>query len=296
MRRIAIIVPTIRPENYKDFIKAWTPLFEKHNVHLFTVYDGADPVVEYEGKKFTVPEVMGKHADTIYNFNSGVRNVGFALAYKLIKPDMYLTLDDDEVPDGDTIQDHIDILNKRVPVSWISTASEYMRGFPYGIRDEAEVVLSHGIWQGFADWDAPTQLVMGNRPVTFYKGPIPKGILFPMCIMNLAFKPQVLPWIFQPPQGEKVGIWRFDDMWSGILTKRAIDENGWAAVTGYSSVVHQRASNVWTNLKHEGTGLQLHETFWQGDESDPFFTIYRQKLARWQEFLKEHVQSRTTVF
>lgn len=288
MTKIAIIVPTIRPESYKRFLDAWTSLFKKHDAQLFTVWDGKDPVVEYKEKKYTIPEVMGIYKDTIYNFNSGVRNAGFALAYKLLKPDMYLTLDDDEIPDGDTIQDHLDILAKRVPVSWISTASEYMRGFPYGVRDEAEVVLSHGIWQGFADWDAPTQLVLGNRPVTFYKGPIPKGIYFPMCIMNLAFKPQVLPWIFQPPQGEVPKIWRFDDMWSGIITKRAIDEHGWAAVSGYSSVIHQRESNVWTNLKHEGTGLQLHETFWKGDEKDPFFKLYREKLARWQEFLERN--------
>ncbi|MCR4290480.1 MAG: hypothetical protein NUV86_09510 [Candidatus Scalindua sp.] len=286
--KIAVVIPTIRPDSYKTFLEAWRPLFNKHDVHLFTVWDGENPVVNYKDTNYSIPEVMEGYEDVIYNFNSGVRNAGFALAYKLIKPDMYLTLDDDEIPDGDTIQDHIDILNKRVPVSWITTASEYMRGFPYGIREEAEVVLSHGVWKGVADWDAPTQLVMGNRPVTFYKGPIPKGIYFPMCIMNLAFKPKVLPYIFQPPQGEKVGIWRFDDMWSGVLVKRYIDENGWAAVSGYSSVIHERMSNVWTNLKHEGTGLKLNETFWQGDESDPFFAIYREKLERWQEFLKKY--------
>lgn len=286
--KIAVIIPTIRPESYKQFIKAWTPLFKKHHVHLFTVWDGARPVVKYRTRSYTIPEVMGEYSDVIYNFNSGVRNAGFALAYKLIKPDIYITLDDDEVPNGDTIQDHIDILNKKVPISWMSTASEYMRGFPYKIRDEAEVVLSHGVWEGIADWDAPTQLVMGNRPVTFPKMPIPKGIFFPMCIMNLAFKPQVLPWIFQPPQGEVPKIWRFDDMWSGVMVKRAIDEHGWAAVTGYSRVTHQRMSNVWNNLKHEGTGLLLNETFWEGDESNPFFKLYRGKLKRWQKFLKEN--------
>ncbi len=286
--KICCIIPTIRPDSYKRWLEAWKPLFDKHDVHLVTVWDGKKPMIEYKGDKYSIKEVMGEYSDVIYNFNSGVRNVGFAYAYKELKPDIYLTLDDDEVPDGDTIQDHIDALNMRVPISWMTTASEYMRGFPYGVREEAEVVLSHGVWQGVADWDAPTQLVKGNHPVTFYKAPIPKGIYFPMCIMNLAFKPQVLPWIFQPPQGEKVGIWRFDDMWSGILTKRAIDEHGWAAVSGYASLIHQRESNVWTNLKHEATGLLLHETFWKGDESHPFFKLYRQKLVRWQKFLKKY--------
>ena len=106
--------------------------------------------------------------------------------------------------------------------------------------------------------------------------------------MNLAFKPQVLPYIYMAPMGEKAGIWRFDDIWSGVVTKRAIDENKWAAVTGYARVNHQRASNVWTNIKHEGTGLELNETFWKGDEKDPYFKLYRDKLARWKEFLEKN--------
>ena len=230
---------------------------------------------------------MDEYADVIINFNGGIRNLGFAyIARYLQDVEIIISLDDDLEPVGDTIQDHLDILEKKVPVSWISTASEYMRGFPYGVRDEAEVVLSHGVWQGVADWDAPTQLVKGNKPVTFYKGPIPKGIYYPMCVMNVAFKMKVMPYIYQAPKA--LGVARAGDILSGIVSKREIDRRGWAAVSGYATVNHTRASNVYKNLQQEALEIELYETFWKRDESHPYFEIYREKLKRWQEFLKKY--------
>ena len=230
---------------------------------------------------------MGKYSEAIVNFNGGVRNLGFAYVAKFMPEiDVIITFDDDVRPIGDPIQDHLDILNKRVPVSWISTASEYMRGFPYKIRDEAEVVLSHGVWENVADWDAPTQLVLGShRKVDFYKGIIPKGIYFPMCIMNVAFKRKMLPFMYQAPPAPELNIGRTDDIYCGILAKREIDKNGWAAVSGYARIFHERESNVYKNLNQEAKTIEIMEDFWKGDESHPYFKIYRKKLSLWQNFL-----------
>ena len=284
MANIAVVVPTIksRAKIFAIFMEAWQPLFDKHEVLFVKVLDGEEPTVN--GLK--ADKVMGEFADCLTNHNGGIRNLGFAFIAKYHKHiDVIITLDDDEVPIGDTIQDHLDALSRRVPVSWISTAvDEYMRGFPYGIRDEAEVVLSHGVWEGVADWDAPTQLVKGShRPVDFYRGPIPKGIYYPMCAMNIAFKPKLLPWIFQAPWA--LGVNRYDDIAAGIVSKREIDKNGWAVVTGYARTRHERASNVFANLVNEAPGIPINETFWQGTEDHEWFKIYREKLATWQKFL-----------
>lgn len=288
MSNIAIVVPTIR--DMGPFLEAWQPLFDKHDVELITVFDGEKPVVNHApfGAMIPAKGVMGKYEDCLTNFNAGIRNLGFAFVAKFLPNIEYIiTLDDDEVPIGDPIQDHLDALNRRVPVSWISTAvDDYTRGFPYGIRDEAEVVLSHGVWEGVADWDAPTQLVRGSHyPIEFYKGPIPKGVFYSMCSMNLAFKRCMLPYIFHAPWA--LGINRFDDIFTGITSKREIDEHGWAAVTGYARVHHERASNTFTNLKHEAPGIELLETYWKGDDSHPYFAIYVQKYNRWKEFIKQ---------
>lgn len=280
MKNIAVVVPTIR--DMEPFLLAWTPVANKHDVELLIVKDGKNPTVNGH----SVKEVMGEYEDCLTNFNAGIRNLGFAYVAKYLPEVEYIvTLDDDETPIGDPIQDHIDALNMRVPISWISTAvDDYTRGFPYAVRSEAPVMLSHGVWEGVADWDAPTQLVRGSRhPVEFYRGPIPKEVYYPMCSMNLAFRREMLPHIFHAPWA--LGVNRFDDIFTGIVCKREMDKLGWAAVTGYARVHHERASNVFKNLQHEALGISLNESFWQGDESHEYFSLYRAKLERWKEFL-----------
>lgn len=258
------------------------PLIEAHDCHLIKVVDGENPTAAGE----TVEEIMGDSADLVYNKNDGVRNLGFAyIAKHHPEVDTIITLDDDTRPHGDTIQDHLDALNKRVPVSWLSTASEFMRGFPYELHEEAEVVLSHGVWLGVKDWDAPNQLVRGNPDATFYRGPIPKGVYYPMCGMNIAFKRKLLPYMYFAPMGHRVGMDRFADIWLGIVSKRIIDQKGWAVVSGYATVQHDRASNVWKNLQKEARGLELNEGFWRGEEADTYFIEYQQNRKRWEEFI-----------
>lgn len=289
MSKIAVVTPTVkgREEQIKAFEETWGPLFELHDVTFIKVLDGETPTVE--GRDWD--EVMGEHKDCLSNFNGGIRNLGFAYVAKYLPGIEYIiTLDDDTAPIGDPIADHIRALEMMVPISWVSTASEYMRGFPYGVREEAEVVLSHGVWEGVADWDAPTQLVLGShRPVTFPKMPIPKGVLYPMCGMNIAFKRKMLPHMYQAPfwtNPDGTGIGRVDDILCGIYSKKAIDKEGWAVVTGYARVLHERASNVYKNLKLEAASIELFEQVASGDESADYITkVYFPKLKRWQDYI-----------
>lgn len=292
MANIACIVPTIREESYKTFLAGWKHLFERHGVLLIKVVDGDEPYAEVtdfrtdEHKRF---ELKGSEAEPlVYNRNDGVRNFGFYLIAKYYPiVDTIQSYDDDLLPEGDPIQDHLDALNQHVPVSWIKTSSEYMRGFPYCIRNEAEVVLSHGTWNLNCDYDAPTQLVLGMRSAEHYKMTIPKGVYFTFCGMSIAFKRKLLPYMYYAPMGYKVGMDRFADIFLGVVVKRIIDEKGWAVVSGYSTVNHLRASNVWANLKKESNGLPLNETFWSGDESDPYFKLYAEKRKAWEELINE---------
>lgn len=298
---IAVVVPTIREECFREFLDSWTKLFCKHDVLLLAVHDGRNPTLEvfypqiYKNGSQMVSTGIHKLSEEkkevrelIYNKNDGVRNYGFYFVAQLSHVDTIITLDDDTKPLGDTIQQHLTALNSRAPISWINTASEYMRGFPYEVREEAEVVLSHGVWEGVKDWDAPTQLVHGNRDVTFFQGAIPRGIYYPMCGMNIAFKRKLLPYMYYAPMGYKVGLDRFADIWLGITSKRVIDKEGWAVVSGYARVRHERASNVWKNLQKEAKGLELNEGFWKGVEDDPYFKLYAKQRKRWEELLCQY--------
>jgi hypothetical protein len=281
---IAVVVPTIREEKLKEFLLAWTPLFKKHNVNLYVVRDGKKPTVNGE----SVKSVMGKYSNLIYNFNDGVRNLGFAKAYK-DGADIFISLDDDVLPEGDPIQDHLDILNTKQPVSWINTVDEiFMRGMPYNVRTEAKVVLSHGLWKGVYDMDASTQLVLGIQQPQHRKMVIPKGIFYPMCIMNCAFTRELAPYFYQAPAyGD---IQRFSDIFCGIESKKVIDEKGWAVASGYVVVNHNRASNPFVNLVKEARGVGMNENFWKNeiDEKDKqYFDNYKKCREQWLKFIKQ---------
>lgn len=281
--KIAVVVPTVREEQYKKFLVYWADQFTKYDVHLIKVVDGENPHIEYNGKKRDGKGYMGEYWDLIYNRTDAVRNLGFAFAYKEIEADVIFSFDDDVAPSGDTIGDHLAILGKEVSTSWLNTAHEqYVRGVPYGVRDESTVVVSHGVWRGVPDLDAPTQLVEGVRELTFPRVIVPKGVLFPMCAMNFAFLRDATPLIYQAPMGYKVGLDRFADIWGGIEMKKSLDEYGFAVATGYAYVHHTRASNVFTNLQKEAKGIEMNENY----GADAYFKLFHKKRARWQDFIK----------
>ena len=285
--KLFAVIPTIRPAMWGRFIRKWTPLFKKWNVRVVKVSDGNFPTVQLDGEKEkTASGVMGPHGLCIYNKCDAVRNLGFALAY-LNGAEAILSLDDDvePIPGEDPINDHLRALSSNFPVSWLNTGEQlYMRGFPYGVRQEAECVLSHGVWTGMPDLDAPTQLLFGAGSEFFPpRLPVPKGAYFPCCAMNMAFKIKILPYIYQAPAVD--GVQRFSDIFAGIAAKKEIDRRGWCAVTGFATVHHTRASDPFVNLEKEGKGIRLNESFWKGDCGDPYFKEYFKALELWREFL-----------
>lgn len=286
MRNVAVVVPTIRmEESIPAFIEAWKHLFDKHNVELILVDDTGDkPHVIHNGEKKELK------CDLISNKCAGVRQLGFLYVAKHLPDVEYIiTLDDDEAPIGDPIQDHVEQLNRKVPISWISTASDYMRGFPYKVRTEAPVMMSHGVWEGSYDWDAPSQLLKGDSRVEFYKGVIPKRIYAPICGMNLAFRREALPYIFFAPVGKFKGAERWDDIYMGIMVIKKFAELNWAITTGYAKVLHKRASNPFTSLAKEALGILHGEEFYKDPENykgDPWFDEFRDKTLAWYNLTK----------
>ena len=284
--KIAVIVPTIREEAIKEFKKEWQDLFNHHSVDLYVVWDGDNPYVEKNDDEFIYFNQLPNDVKTlIRTHTSAVRNFGFYAAYN-DGADIFITLDDDVSPIGDPIQDHINALNMKVPLSWLSTtlAGKYMRGFPYNIRAEAPVMLSHGIWLGVPDLDAPTQLLEPDMQPKFYQGTIPRGVLFPMCGMNVAFKREIAPMMYWCNSVDIKGAERFDDIWAGIEIKKEMDKIGLAAVSGYAIVHHNRLSNVYASLQKEAVGIGLNEKYWKG-EHDDFYKNFINNRELWRQIL-----------
>lgn len=301
MNKIAVVVPTIRPESWEVFLSKWVDLFEKHKVYLIKVNDGTDyPVIEASDfAQFDETIVVyNKFPKSPWLFNKSdcCRNAGFWAAYKW-GAEIIISLDDDVYPAGDPIQDHINALSMSVSPTWISTAQDWrVRGIPVG-GEKWPVMLSHGVWNGVPDFDAPTQFLNPDvKDIAFNKTNIPKGALFPLCAMNFAFRRELMPYVYQAPMGKRLAEYdlpvgdRFADIWSGVVLKRWMDTQGYAAVTGYATIYHSRASNVFANMKKESIFMELNEDFDNqfhdnNDNPHPYVILYKSCLEQWSAAL-----------
>ena len=329
--KIVVVIQTFLDIQYRSFIGAWKNLFERHEVTLVTVFDGEVPHISIfnyaSGKPVEVEysqTLYSTHKNLIYRYTDACRNLGFIVAAHL-QPDYVLTLDDDVEPlkpdytTGlfDPIQDHLDVLQKRVPLGWMNTAHDtelYFRGVPYSIRDEAPVMLSHGVWVGTPDFDGETQLKLETNngvpySLPYYVGPIPRGVLFPVCGMNLMVKRDALPYLYFAPMGVDTnveGLNRFSDIWMGVVLKKQFDALGWACYTGGSTILHTRASDAKKNYEQEKLGREWNEyinqsvddySFWTpNSKPHEYFKTYQEKREQFTHLIRGYFKQHTVFF
>ncbi len=283
---IVIVVPSNRPDKLQEFLANWQELARAHQAHIIVVEDGDNPRV----RGYPLSSFPDEWSDVIFNHNDGVRNLGFLYVLNTFRKDLgtIITLDDDvsPPPGTDPIQDHLDALTEKYSFAWIPTCTPSPRGMPYGVREQQDCWVSHGVWNGIYDYDAPTQLVRGNPKPSFVVGGIPKGYLFPCCGMNLAFNALALPYLYFAPMGPEVGVHRFADIWMGFRLKRELDRLGKGIVTGFSVVNHDKASNVFRNLEQEAKGIRWNESIWKEPDQQPDDPEMKQYLSLWDEKYK----------
>lgn len=278
--RACVVVPTIREAYIREFLAAWEA--ELRDASILVIEDNpqrsfrikADNVKHYAWED--IDETLEADAWIIPRRSDCVRSFGYLLA-AAEAPDMIVTLDDDCFPDLEApgfLRRHWEALQSRgADEAWENTMEGAVpRGIPYyATRREAPVILNHGLWHGIPDLDAPTQLVgervdleLGQRAFT-----VPRGKFFPMCGMNLAWRPQATPALYFLLMGQDYEFDRFGDIWAGIFLKRIVDHLGWAVKSGPPAIVHRRASNVFTNLRKEAPGLAWNEELWRAVDRLP---------------------------
>jgi hypothetical protein len=270
---IVAVLPTIRPELVPQFLDGWSRVSGFDQVHWIIVEDNPQKTASV-GSSGSVTHVCWEELDLepdnwiISRRSSAIRSFGFILAHRM-RPEVVVTLDDDCLPEDESfLERHLEQLERRVGISWVSSWDElpiHPRGFPYRVRDDAEVVLNHGVWSEVPDLDGITQkqhLELRTAPAKTWKA-IPRGAYFPMCGMNLAFKAPVLPLMYFGLQGRNWPYDRFDDIWCGIVLKKVCDHLGWAVTSGVPSLRHTRMSNVDVNIAKEAPGIEFNEVFWR---------------------------------
>lgn len=271
--KACIVVPTIREDNIKDFLSQWERQFE--GIDVIVVEDNPEKsfdLCDSKAEHYSWAEIdmeFGKDAWIIPRRTDCVRSFGYYKAF-LKKTDMIITLDDDCYP-HENYPDFIDLHWKRLQEScdesWISTVDGVNpRGIPYYKRSRnSPVILNHGLWYGVPDYDAPTQLMASRRDFLFthINQTIAKGKYFPMCGMNVSWKPELTPAFYFLLMGRNYKYDRFGDIWTGVIIKKICDHLGFAVNSGEPAIEHKRASNVWSNLQKEAPGLIVNEDFWE---------------------------------
>lgn len=151
--------------------------------------------------------------------------------------------------------------------------SDFVRGYPFSRREGSLTAISHGLWLNIPDYDAPTQLVKPlERNTRFVDAvlTIPKGVLFPMCGMNLAFNRELIgASMYFGLMGYGHPIGRYDDMWAGWCSKIICDHLGYGVKSGLPYVWHSKASDPFMNLQKEYKGI-----IWQ-ERIIPFFEKFK---------------------
>ncbi len=274
--RAAVVVPTIRESSILEFLAAWETEFSEHQV--IVVEDNPERTFQISGKNVKhfcwrdIDSTLGHDAWIIPRRTDCVRSFGYLKAYEE-GVDMIVTLDDDCYPQGSAfLSRHFEKLSCMAnPAAWVSTGHGPLpRGIPYYHQNrELECMLNHGLWSGVPDLDAVTQLMTVRSNLTFepVDQVIPKGMFFPMCGMNVAFKPFLAPAMYFLLMGKDWPFDRFGDIWCGIFVKKICDHLGFAVFSGQPQILHKRASNVWSNLHKETSGYEVNETLWQAVDS-----------------------------
>ncbi|AWB26477.1 alpha-1 4-glucan-protein synthase [Halococcoides cellulosivorans] len=179
----------------------------------------------------------------------------------------------------------------------------YPRGYPYAAMDETvetdtttidrgSVVASQGLWTNVPDLDAVRILMDGDLEGQAQTRTTADdfdddfvaaaGQYLTVCSMNLAFRREVIPAFYQFPMDDNEwAVGRFDDIWSGVVLKRACDVLGRQIYNGQPLCEHNKAArSTFDDLHNEVAGLELNEHFWRlvdeaGSEADDYASVAR---------------------
>ncbi len=298
--KAVIVVPTIRENSIKRFLEEWEEEFfgdKRFAVSLIIVEDnpkktfaldvGRRNIIHYSWED--IERDLREHSWIIPRRSDCVRSYGYLKAYRM-KPDMIVTLDDDcyclaqykkkyARTQNDFLWRHWDKLNSGVGIvekRWISTIKGLRpRGIPYrshtNERKITNIVLNHGLWYNTPDFDGLTQLKASKATGLMDFGieqVIPRYSYFPMCGMNVAWKPEATPALYfllmgKQKDGTPWSMERFGDIWAGIFMKKISDHLGHSISSGDPIIWHDRASDPHVNFLKEKNGMKENELLWK---------------------------------
>lgn len=290
---VDIVIAALQP-NLTPFFEAWQPFFSRF--HIIVVKDpelAAELQIPsgFDVKVYTKSDIEGLLGATSINFSGhSSRYFGYLVSRKKY----VISIDDNCLPAKDTAGMTVDavtqhMINLKTPATpfFFNTlydpyrkGADFVRGYPFSLREGVETMLSCGLWLHNADYDPMTHVVKRNQRNTNYVDAVmtvPLGAMLPVSGINVAFNREVLgPVMFPGLRIRKEGKHRWDtleDIWNGLCAKVVCDSLGYGVKTGLPYVMRSdaEAGKALESLKDwEGVKLM--------DDVLPFFQSV--KLSR----------------
>jgi hypothetical protein len=259
----------------------------------FIIIDDSDGSIKFKHPRFRIfnrcdiKKILGDSAMAIPTKNGACRNFGFYIAWKECSDDeIIIALDDDcsvyESKFPETVEntfsncERVEISGNGLHFNILDLYNEisdnlFPRGFPYTDRVnyrpwkfeknvQTPTKFNLGLWRGVFDINAIDKLKVKkwhypDAKLKFDSILVPAGILISVCSMNMHFKKEIIPAIYQLPMHiEVIPGWpidRYGDIWGGFILKTLMDIKGDNMTVGAPMISHLKEGDFQGNIWQE---------------------------------------------
>ncbi|KDP23306.1 hypothetical protein JCGZ_23139 [Jatropha curcas] len=274
-----------------SFFNEWRPIFSRFDLIIVKDPDLNEELKIPEG--FNLNVYTKSHIDQVVGPSNSILFSGYSCRYfgfLMSRKKYIISVDDDCFPakdEKDFLVNAVDqhIMNLTAPATpyFFNTlydpyreGADFVRGYPFSLRNGVACALSCGLWLNLADFDAPTQaLKPGQRNSRYVDAvmTVPARAMMPISGINIAFDrelvgPALLPALKLAGEG-KLRWETMEDIWSGMCVKVVCDHLGLGVKSGLPYVWRKDRGNAIDSLKKEWEGMKLME------EVVPFFQSVR---------------------
>jgi len=273
------------------FMNEWRPVFSRFHLIIVKDPDLSGEIQIPEG--FNVDVYTRSDIDRVVGSSTSVLFSGYScryFGYLMSQKKYVISIDDDCIPAKDNEGSLVDIVaqhitNLTTPATpfFFNTlydpyrkGADFVRGYPFSLREGVTCALSCGLWLNLADYDAPTQALKPELRNSRYVDAVltvPVRAMLPLSGINIAFDRELVGPALIPAlklAGEGKFRWEtMEDIWSGMCVKVISDHMGLGVKSGLPYVWRNERGNAIESLKKEWEGVKLME------EVVPFFQAVR---------------------
>jgi Reversibly glycosylated polypeptide len=283
-----VVLPTARSVSF-EYLR---PLIE--DGARFFVVDDSEGNVTIDHPQFQVfnwnhqRQMLGSNVIAIPRRNGACRDFGFFVAWRESDPGEIVIALDDDVQVEQNFSRCVETVLSNAPRSVARGAglhfnvvdcycnvedNLYPRGFPYSHRADyekwkfdgtssGEVTFNLGLWKEIFDVNAIDKL-QGPRycypdaQLHHKSVVVPNGALISVCSMNMHFRRELIPAVYQLPMHVEVMpgwvIDRYGDIWGGFILKTLMDLKRELMAVGAPMIRHLKEGQYTRNIWQEHT-------------------------------------------